>query len=403
MKNELPKGWIETTLGEIAKWSSGGTPSRSNSNYYGGDIPWIKTGDLNDGFISEASEFITEAGLKNSSAKLFPIGSVAIAMYGATIGKTGIFEIEAATNQACGVGIPTKCSPKFLFYFLKSQKQNFIELGKGGAQPNISQGVIKEYKINLPPLPEQERIVAKLDNLFSHLETAKQGLEKIPVLLKQFRQAVLTQAVTGKLTEGKNWKRVKLEDLIEKSSNGISKRSGKEGEDIIVLRLADFKNALREKGKERKIVLTSKEREIYDLRDQDILVIRVNGSADLAGRFILYKKGLEDESFCDHFIRYRFKNNLNPTFITYVANSGEGRVFLFNSISTSAGQNTINQKSIGSLEFILPSIKEQTEIVRRVEALFSKADAIEAQYKKLKEQIDQLPQAILAKAFRGEV
>lgn len=202
MEKDLPEGWELTTLEKIAFWGSGGTPSRGDSSYYGGDIPWIKTGDLNDSIIFEVNEYLSEKGLKNSSAKIFPKGSVGIAMYGATIGKTSLFGIDAATNQACAVAqVHEGVSNIFLHYYLKSQKENFIDKGKGGAQPNISQGVIKLHPFPLPPLAEQKRIVAKLDAAFGLLDRMKERLARIPELLKNFRQAVLTQAVTGKLTE----------------------------------------------------------------------------------------------------------------------------------------------------------------------------------------------------------
>src|SRR5690606_28963390 len=123
-------------------------------------------------------------GLKNSSAKVFPIGSVVLAMYGATIGKTGILDFDAATNQACAVATTHFNMNKLLFLFLKSEKEKFIEKGKGGAQPNISQTVIKSHNILPPPLPEQERLVAKLDKLFAQHEKIKKALDRIPQLLK---------------------------------------------------------------------------------------------------------------------------------------------------------------------------------------------------------------------------
>lgn len=102
----LPNGWTTTTLQSVAEWGSGGTPSRKNAAYYGGNVPWVKTGDLGQKVLSSSSEFITDLGVKNSSAKYFPEGSVVIAMYGATIGKTSILGFDATTNQACGVGNP---------------------------------------------------------------------------------------------------------------------------------------------------------------------------------------------------------------------------------------------------------------------------------------------------------
>ena len=104
--SDLPLGWISATLQDVATWSSGGTPSRSKPAYYIGTIPWFKTGELGPRFLKASEEHISEEAVVSSSAKVFPKGSVALAMYGATIGKTSIFGIDAATNQACAVGIP---------------------------------------------------------------------------------------------------------------------------------------------------------------------------------------------------------------------------------------------------------------------------------------------------------
>src|ERR1700731_1799735 len=175
--SNLPRGWCRTSLETIASWGSGGTPSRNEERYFQGTIPWIKTGELRTMYIREAAEHITEEALNNSSAKIFPKGSVGIAMYGATIGKLSIWGIDASTNQACAVGIPSKAiNNEFLYYFLLAERQKLINAGKGGAQPNISQGIIKEWPINLPPLPEQHRIVAKIEELFSELDNGIESL-----------------------------------------------------------------------------------------------------------------------------------------------------------------------------------------------------------------------------------
>ncbi len=175
---KLPQGWCLTDLGTIGVWQSGGTPSRSNKEYYGGNIPWLKTGDLNDGLISDIPESITEQAVKNSSAKLNPIGSVLIAMYGATIGKLGILTLPATTNQACCACIEFHgVTQLFLFYFLLSQRIVFISKGGGGAQPNISKEIIINTEIPLPPLTEQQRIVQKIEELFSILDNIQKSLE----------------------------------------------------------------------------------------------------------------------------------------------------------------------------------------------------------------------------------
>ena len=167
---EVPEGWVWTKLGEIGKWQSGSTPSRANKCYYGGDIPWLKTGDLNDGFITEISESITEEALKNTSVKLNPTDSVLIAMYGATIGKVGILTFPATTNQACCACSEYFIDKMYLFYFLLQERNKFIYKAGGGAQPNISKEIIVDTFIPLPPLSEQRRIVAKIEEVFGELD-----------------------------------------------------------------------------------------------------------------------------------------------------------------------------------------------------------------------------------------
>ena len=164
---EIPTNWKWVRLECFGSWHSGATPSRGNSSYYqNGTIPWLKTGDLNDDYISFVPESITELALEECSVRINPIGSVLIAMYGATIGKLGIAQIPLTTNQAC-----CACNPyngiynRFLFFLLMAMRKTFIDMGIGGAQSNISKEKIVNAVVPLPPFAEQRRIVAKLEEL----------------------------------------------------------------------------------------------------------------------------------------------------------------------------------------------------------------------------------------------
>ncbi len=200
MPFEVPEGWVWTTLSEVGTWQSGGTPSRSNKSYYGGNIPWLKTGDLNDGLISDIPESITEEAVANSSAKINPTGSVLIAMYGATIGKLGILTFPATTNQACCACIEYEVvAQMYLFYFLLSQRTAFIEKGGGGAQPNISKEIIVNTYIPLPPLSEQHRIVAEIKKWFTLIDQIEQGKTDLQTTIKQTKSKILDLAIHGKL------------------------------------------------------------------------------------------------------------------------------------------------------------------------------------------------------------
>ena len=204
---EIPENWCWVRLGQIGDWSAGATPSRSNVEFYNnGSIPWLKTGYLNDGIINDVSEYITEHALKNTSVKLNPKGTVLIAMYGATIGKVGLLNIEAATNQAC-----CGCRPIvgvfnwYLFYYLMSHKDDFISQGAGGAQPNISREKIVGNIIPLPPFKEQKRIVEHIEELLPEIESLKNDETKLEELQKSFpkkmKDAILQYAIQGKLTQ----------------------------------------------------------------------------------------------------------------------------------------------------------------------------------------------------------
>ncbi|MBD5417812.1 MAG: hypothetical protein HDR50_09210 [Desulfovibrio sp.] len=193
--------WQNLTLNDVAKWGSGGTPSRKQPEYYAGNIAWVKTGELNNDYLYETEEHITKDAIKNSSAKIFPKETVIIAMYGATIGQCAILGIDAATNQACACGIVRQNTyNKFLFNYLISEKNNFISLGKGGAQPNISQTIIKEYPISLPSLPEQREIVRILDVLLAKEQRIEEAAEYVLEQIELMKKSILARAFRGGLT-----------------------------------------------------------------------------------------------------------------------------------------------------------------------------------------------------------
>ena len=201
---DIPESWEWVRLGNIGDWGSGATPNRTTPEYYNGNIPWLKTGDLNDNYITDIPETITELALAKTSVRLNPIGSVLIAMYGATIGKLGILKIPATTNQACCACVPfTDIYNEFLFYFLMSQKVAFVKRGEGGAQPNISKEKIVSTLMPLPPVAEQKRIVEKLRILQPYIDCYA-VLEKSDIKLTQsfpekLKKSILQYAVQGKL------------------------------------------------------------------------------------------------------------------------------------------------------------------------------------------------------------
>ena len=186
-----PKGWDKVKLEEISKISSGSTPSRENESYYDGEIPWVKTGEVNGKVIYNTSEHISEEALKNSSCKLYPIGSLIIAMYGQgkTRGQIGMLGIEATTNQACGVLSPSnKMNFNFLFHLLQLHYEDLRSLGRGGNQPNLNSGLLKNYIIFNPPIKLQNQFAERVQVIEQQKAIAQKSLEKSEALFNSLLQ-----------------------------------------------------------------------------------------------------------------------------------------------------------------------------------------------------------------------
>ena len=392
---QLPPGWSSAKLGEVASWGSGGTPSRSNAALYGGSISWFKTGELGPRQIFKSEETITEEALKVSSAKLFPAGSVALAMYGATIGKVSILGVEAATNQACAVGIPkeTITNTAYLYHYLRSQKEAFVEAGQGGAQPNISQTVVKSWPFPVAPLNEQKRIADKLDTVLTRVDAVNSRLARVAPLLKRFRQSVLAAATSGRLTEdwrggravNETWRviplgkyvenhdgaRVPISETLRTERRGAYPYYGASG-------VIDTIDGFTHEGK---FVLIGEDGANLVTRSKPIAFIAtgkiwVNNHAHV----LKCKEGASDE-----YLAY-YINSIDLT--PYVSGSAQPK---------------LNQKNLNTIPVPVPPTEEQTEIVRRVETLFAFADRLEARLAQAQTAATRLTPALLAKAFRGEL
>lgn len=169
----LTRGWRWAKLGDVCKMGSGGTPTRGHAPYFGGSIPWVIIGDLNDDVVIETQQTITELGLANSSAKLVPPGAVLIAMYG-SIGKLGIAGVELTTNQAIAHIVPDPdLDPQWLLAYLRADRARLATAGSGITQSNISQTVLKRWDVPVPPIDEQRRIISALEEQHAAIDRAR--------------------------------------------------------------------------------------------------------------------------------------------------------------------------------------------------------------------------------------
>ena len=410
---KIPSNWCWIRLENIAEWGSGGTPSRKRKEYYNGNIPWIKTGELNNGYIFNSEEKITELGLKNSSAKLYPINTVIIAMYGATIGKVGILSIEATTNQACACAIVYKnILFKYVFHYLIYQKEAFINKSKGGAQPNLSQEIIKKHEIPLPPIKEQQRIVNRIESLFVKLDRAKELIENTLAQFEQNKMAILHKAFIGELTA--KWRK---ENNIDLSSweNGIlmdfckinpKKINTKEFDDDMIVSFIPMpcvsdiwgkivKKELRKLGEVKK--------GYTNFFEGDVLFAKITPCME-NGKSAIVDKLENDIGFgsTEFYVLRCDENKLNNKYLHYFVRQKTFRDEAKGEMTGAVGQQRVPKTFLENYKMKVPTIKEQQEIVNILDKLLAKYNKIKNLEQQL-EKIELLKKAILAKVFRGEL
>ena len=385
-------------MGEIGNWSAGSTPSRKEIKYYQkGIIPWLKTGDLNDSFINETSEFITELAIEENTLRLNPIGSVLIAMYGATIGKLGLLNIEATTNQACCACIPfSGINNRFLFFYLLSQKQNIQEKAEGGAQPNISKEKLINILFPLPPLSEQRRIVEKIEELLAlvnDLETNKTDLQSY---IKQAKSKVLEMAIRGEL---------------------VPQNPDDEPASVLLERIKKEQKSSKSKGKNTAYNTHYEEELLFDIPENWALTRMENICQLLDGE---KKQGVELPYLDVKFLRGKIEGEIKEsgkyipknTHLILVDGENSGEIFkaqqdgyqgstlkilniseeickkyifyilkkeqkLFKESKTGSAIPHLNKKLFNDLLIFLPPLAEQHRIVEKIEEIFSELEFIE--------------------------
>jgi len=402
------------SLEECGEWGSGGTPKRTNPRYYlGGKIPWLVIGDLNDGVVNTAASFITEEGLRNSSAKVLPVNTLLVAMYG-SIGKLGITGIECATNQAVAFCIANEkiVDTKYLFYSLMNAKEELISLGQGGTQQNISQTILKNFRIPVAPLNEQTRITDKLDSLMARLNACRAHLDRVPGIIKELRRAVLAAAVSGRLTRdwrdlkhlSNDWEETTLAD-VGIVSGGLTKNPGRSSLKLRkpYLRVANVFANILDLSDIAEIGLTEEEFKKTKLEKDDLLIVEGNGSIDQIGRAAIWSNEISECVHQNHIIKWRSSGSVLPKFVLYWLLSPQGRSTLARLASSTSGLNTLSISKVSSILMARPSIEEQIEIVKRVEILFILADRLQSHFQSSQNFIDKFSPTLPAKAFRGEL
>lgn len=400
--NNLPDRWEVKKMPQVVKWGSGGTPKATEKQYYdGGTIPWLIIGDLNDGIVTSSASKITELGLQNSSAKMIPAGTLLVAMYG-SIGKLGITGIECCTNQAIAYAKELQgVTTKYMFYYMALMKSELISKGKGGTQKNISQTVLNSLDVIVPPLPEQERIVAQIEELFSQLDAGVETLKKTKAQLAVYRQATITEAFSAE----NNTPNVCLSDIAQ-IIGGITKGrdlSGMETIELPYLRVANVQNGYLDLSEIKTILLRVNEKERYLLKPGDVLYTE-GGDRDKLGRGTVWRGEIEDCVHQNHIFKARIdQSKAIPEYVAFWSMSTPARNYFYQKGKQSVNLASINKTVLSALTLPLPALEKQREIVNRIDFRLSVCDSIEHTVDTALQQAEAMRQSILKQAFEGRL
>lgn len=407
----LPRGWTEARLDELGSWQGGGTPDKSNTAYWtGGSIPWISPKDMKRFHISEAEDQITEAALVGSSTNLVAENSVLLVTRSGILKHTlpvALTGRDVAINQDIKALTPHPgLNPLFIAQQIKSLGPFVLKncTKAGTTVDSVDFERLKAVPANIPPLAEQKRIVVKLDALNAKSARARTELACIEILVSRYKQAVLSKAFSGELT--REWRHdrewpvpVRLVDVAGSFAYGSAAKSQKSGS-IPVLRMGNIQSGKLDWAD---LVYTDDKDEIekYRLAPGDVLFNRTNSPA-LVGKTALYE-GEREAIFAGYLIRIVAGPHLDARYLTYALNSPSGREFSWNAKTDGVSQSNISASKLKEFAFAVPPLKEQHEIVRRIESAFARIDRLAKEAERALVLVGRLDEAILAKAFRGEL
>lgn len=408
----LPENWVEVQFAILLEsLETGSRPKGGVQNIMEG-IPSIGGEHLNShgGFNFDKIKFIPKDYAVKIKRGLIKNNDILIVKDGATTGKTSFvddtfpYEISFVNEHVFLCRVKEIICPKCIYYFLRSSigQQRLLDNFAGAAQGGINMKFSTNTLIPLPPLAEQSRITVKLDILFGQLESIRKITDSIPLLLKDYRRQILNNAISGKLINGESEKK-SLGEFLSDVKYGTSKKADYNNGGIPIFRIPNIVNGEIDDRDIKFTVLSEKEYEQLKLKEGDILIIRSNGSVSLVGQSAIVRKEFEKYAYAGYLIRLRCKEQLDPEFLNYSLKSDFCRNQVIEFAHSMNGINNINAEQIRTLKVLIYPLEIQKKIVKKVKCLFAKTTIIEQLYIKLKQKIDVLPQAILHKAFKGEL
>lgn len=405
---EVPENWVWVRLGAIAEIVTGGTPSKKHPEYYGGNFPFYKPSDLDQGRLTyDASEYLSEEG-KNVS-RIIPKNSTAVCCIG-SIGKCGYLMCDGTTNQQINSAIP-KINSLCLYYYLCTENfvQDLLSMASATTIAIVNKSKMESCAFPLPPLSEQQRIVERIEELLAKLDEAKERLQEVADSFAVRKAAILHKAFTGELTKqwrrengvsDESWEEKTIGEICSSLKYGTSKKSSDDGE-VVVLRMGNLQNGEIDWSN---LAYTSDEEDIkkYLLKSGDVLFNRTN-SPELVGKTSIYR-GEMPAIYAGYLIKLDYEKNIVVgDYLNYYLNSSKAKEYYMQVKTDGVSQSNINAKKIGEFEIPLPTLPEQHEIVRLIDDLLARERAAQQATEQALASIDLMKKSILARAFRGEL
>ena len=382
-------------LGDIATIQSGGTPARSIAEYWeDGTIPWVKISDIKSKHLNQTEEMITEAGLENSSAKIFPKGTILYTIF-ATLGETSVLDINAATNQAiAGISITdSRVLPDYLYYYLLSQKIHVQKIGRGVAQNNINMKLLRDFDVPLPSKEAQLNIIEQLNRVTELLFLRKQQLTKLDELIK----ARFVEMFGDMLLNSLDWPEKSLEGLANIVSGITKGRKTTETALIEVpyMAVSNVKSGYIDWTTVKTILATKQEIEQYRLMPDDILMTE-GGDPDKVGRGAIIKNPLENSIHQNHIFRVRLdESELLPAYFAEYLQHQKAKHYFLGCAKQTTGIASINMRQLRALPVLIPPLSLQNQFADFV----TEVDKSKVEVQKALDQIQLLFDSLMQQYF----
>lgn len=395
----VPNGWKISTLAEISKVSSGGTPSRGNIAYWGGDIPWVTTAEVKFNTILDTEERITELGLEESSAKVYPINTILMAMYGQgkTRGQVAMLGIEATTNQACAaIALNENYDPNYYFQFLLSRYKHIRNLSNSGGQQNLSAEIVKSIQVPIPPLIEQKKIA----QILSTWDKAITSTEKLLENSQKQKQALMQQLLTGKKRFSgfkDKWLTKSLGEIGEIRSAGVDKNIVRNEKPVRLLNFTDVFNRSFIYSEELNHWVTAPDAKVLscDVKKGDVFFTPSSETRDEVAIPAVAAEDINDCCYSYHVIRFRLHENWDLNFKAYIFITPEFRKQAYMLADGSGQRYVISQDGFRSIKITYPSYQEQVLIGKAIKAAEDEVNHLKQTISYLKEEKKALMQQLL--------